>query len=115
MSKLIGWTDEDVSFAILMSIHGKEIDHWCVSDCEKFIYDCGPIGDEFHKIDLIDYCNSWADMGPLIESTGITIGPCTSGGKMAACYRGGFDDITAFSGRTLRAAAEVYLMVKGAA
>ena len=61
----------------------------------------------------VDYCNSWTDMGPIIDDNDITVGPCTSGRKMAASYRGGFNDIVFFDNKTCRAAAIVFLMMNG--
>lgn len=60
-----------------------------------------------------DPCNNWADMGPIIDKNNITTGPCSSGKKMAASYRGGFDDIVFFDNKTCRAAAIVFLMMNG--
>lgn len=62
---------------------------------------------------IIDYCNSWADMGPLIEDNDITTGPCSSGRKMAASYRGGLDDVVVFDNKTCRAAAITFLIMNG--
>lgn len=36
-------------------------------------YDCGPDGGGFFEIPVRDYCNSWADVGPIAEKNGISI------------------------------------------
>lgn len=66
-------SDEQVSLRLFELVHPIPCELWCLSDCETFVYDCGPTGDYFHKIDLIDISN-WSHIGPLIESYQIDVG-----------------------------------------
>ena len=68
------WSDKEISSKILTVIHGEQINHWCLSDCETFVYDCGPIGDQYYRVDLIDI-NNPADMWTLALSNNIVITP----------------------------------------
>lgn len=36
-------------------------------------YDCGPDGSGFFEIAVRDYCNSWADAGPIIHKAKINV------------------------------------------
>ena len=58
-------TDKELNNKLLELIHGDVVNYWCLSDDETFIYDCGPIGEDFHKIEIKDYCNDWNATMPL--------------------------------------------------
>lgn len=66
------WTDEDLSHAILIAIHGEVINFFTLSDCKTYIYDCGVIGESFYRVDLIDI-NNPADMWPIIVESKISL------------------------------------------
>ena len=58
-------TNEDLNGRLLELLHGEIVNHWCLSDDETYIYDCGPTGDSFYKIELKDYCADWNATMPL--------------------------------------------------
>ncbi|WVH05526.1 hypothetical protein KKJFFJLC_00051 [Vibrio phage vB_VpaS_PGB] len=66
-------TNEELNNRLLELIHGDVVNYWCLSDDETFIYDCGPTGDSFYKINLHDYCSDWNATMPLAVEYGITI------------------------------------------
>ena len=110
------WSDEDLSHAILIATHGEVINHFCLSDDETYVYDCGVIGDSFYRVDLIDI-NNPADMWPIILENNIVITPCMGLNiGDATCYSehqnpviSEFND----NSKALRAAAIVFLMMNG--
>lgn len=65
-------SDKELNIKLLELIHGDVVNYWCLSDDEAFIYDCGPIGEDFHKIELKDYCNDWNATMPLAVQYGVT-------------------------------------------
>lgn len=58
-------TNEELNGKLLWLIYGDVVNYWCLSDDETFIYDCGPIGEDFHKIELKNYCSDWNATMPL--------------------------------------------------
>ena len=68
------------------------------------------------KSKIVDYCNNWADMGPLIEEEGIDIAYYSNGDGY--CYKDlretllNLIEVEFEKGKTLRAAAIVYILVK---
>jgi hypothetical protein len=70
-----------------------------------------PQGAGLVYVDIVRYTSKWEEIGPVIDKYNLTIGPCVTGKKMAACYRGGFDDIVVFNDSTLRSVAEVILIL----
>ena len=69
-----------------------------------------------HDYNMRDYCNNWSDMGPLIESAGVTIGSYDGDGFAFNNFRGGVDeeiwDNMVYNKNPLRAAAIVYLLMQ---
>ena len=65
-------SDEELSSELMTAIHGEQINHWCLSDCETYVYDCGPTGEQFHKVDIIDI-NNPAHMWPIIVENKIDL------------------------------------------
>ena len=58
------WSDLEVNAHVTIlcySLHG-----WEYSENMQQFYHCGITGDEKHNQPVIDFCNSWADMGPII-------------------------------------------------
>ena len=80
-------------------------DKYCYYDDARNICEC-------HA----DYCDNWADMGPIIHSARIGIqSPWTGSNIWRACNRGG-DDFVQFESsheNILRAAAIVYILMQG--
>ena len=106
------WIDEDLSHAILIAIHGDIINHFCLSDCETYVYDCGVTGENFHRVDLIDI-NNPADMWPIIIGNRIDI-YFDDFGYAEACKSWNYGQGLEFKDKNpLRAAAIVFLMMNG--
>lgn len=115
------WSDEDLSYSILITIHGEVINHFCLSDCKTYVYDCGVIGESFYCVDLIDI-NKPADMWPIIVTNGIgvekeTIPFCDDFNEMieSDCWEAShcIRNISYSHINPLRAAAIVFLMMNG--
>lgn len=72
-------TDADLNHRLLELLHGPVVNHWSLSDDETFIYDCGPTGEGFYKIELRDYCNDWNATMPLAIEHGVYYYPSKNG------------------------------------
>lgn len=72
------WSDDELSSKMMTVKYGEQVEYWCLSECGKYVYDCGPFGDQFYKADIIDI-NSWSDMGPLMVENGISITKISTG------------------------------------
>ncbi|EGR2446758.1 TPA: hypothetical protein ACMDTO_000151 [Vibrio cholerae] len=68
-------TDRELNDKLLEMIHGEVVRYWHLSDDETYIYDCGPTGEDFHKIDIKDYCTDWNATMPLMIEHGLTLSP----------------------------------------
>jgi hypothetical protein len=84
--------------------------------CRKYFSNCFSEFDRVTASELKDYCNSWADMGPIIESSAISIWSHPVHGKDTWSARvnklvNGFVDyqVTQDHDNPLRAAAIIYL------
>lgn len=64
-------TDKELSNK-LMDLMYPEAKHWCLSNCETFVYDCGPIGEQYYKLKIIDI-NDWSDIMPIAVSLGVCL------------------------------------------
>lgn len=73
----------------VLAIFNPDINHMCLSGDNTCFYDCGPTGEGWNQIDILDYCNSPADAWPIIVNNEIALLPS-----------GGFDWV-AISGLTL--------------
>lgn len=103
LEQLEGMSDKQISEAVLSLITGYSIDE------AREIISTG----YFSKSSFCDYCNSWADMGPLISSALIDITYASDGSGY--CRHEILIDLTESHfalGRELRAAAIVYILVK---
>ena len=105
------WSDEDLSHAILIAIHGEVINHFCLSDDKTYVYDCGVIGDSFYRVDLIDI-NNPADMWPIIIENAITINRDTCQVHVSSYFSENIN-VSVQPRKALRAAAIVFLMMNG--
>tara|TARA_R110002020_G_scaffold447551_1_gene659941 strand:- start:39 stop:407 length:369 start_codon:yes stop_codon:yes gene_type:complete len=65
-------TNEELSQKVMESLYGEEINHWSLSVCGTFIYDCGILGEDFYKIPLLSV-DSPADMFNLMKDFSIDI------------------------------------------
>lgn len=59
----------------VLAVTEPDVAHMQLSADQKSFYHCGYDGNAFHEITIPDYCNSWADAGPVIEQYGIGIMP----------------------------------------
>lgn len=80
---------------------------------------CNP-PDNVYSIQIPDYCNSWADMGPIIAENRLHLNPNPEGWMAMGYTETTLEDGTiclgneiSFDARPLRAAAIVYLMMNG--
>lgn len=116
-------TNEELSGLVLKAIYGYVVDYWCLSDCETYIYDCGPIGDQFNKIDLIDI-NNPSDIMSIAFDNDIEVSIGRHGGFKTGKYiaRGGWDregnenypSVVVFDKNPYRAIAICFLKMKDA-
>jgi hypothetical protein len=58
-------SDFDINCEVL-AVFSPDIKHMCLGADNTCFYDCGPIGDGWHQIDIPDYCNNPADAWPII-------------------------------------------------
>lgn len=59
-------SDSAINEQITNATH--DLDGWEFCENSKVFYHCGVDGSEYFEQPIINYCNSWDDMGPLIES-----------------------------------------------
>lgn len=116
MNKYEEMSDKDINFEVLMAVYGEHIKCWCLSDDETYIYDCGPTGDQFYKLNLDDYCNNPFFGWQIILNNGISIDSPESMGSdewlASKFYPHGFGHtIEAWHENPLRAAMIVFLMM----
>ena len=116
------WSDFDISKAVADSLN---IDWHCKPDGKlnssySWVYSDSYGKRDGNPIDLPDYCNSWADMGPLMVEKNIGVWPLVRHGidSWIAKFFGSAADsfVTTFSfecKNPLRAAAIVFLMMNG--
>lgn len=72
-------TNKELNGRLLELIYGEQVNYFTLSDDETFVYDCGPVGDEFHRIDLHDYCSDWNATMPLAVEHGVYYYPSKNG------------------------------------
>ena len=115
------WSDDEISSKIMGVLHGDQVENWCLSDCGKYVYDCGPTGDQFYKVDVFDI-NNWSDMGPLAMRSNISITPpcnnretegVATGIEFGKNYVRHHHSFFASNEGATRAAAIVFLMLNG--
>ena len=111
LEQLEGMSDKQISEAVLSLITGYSIDE------AREIISTG----YFSKSSFCDYCNSWADMGPLIHEAKISLSPCYSADPVVYSYsptgKWCAEHFYLQSGQVtntnpLRAAAIVYILIK---
>jgi hypothetical protein len=112
------WSDLEIDAQVTMVVYN--LHDWEYSDNMQQFYHCGACGNETNNQPVINYCNSWADMGPIIAKS-----------KIDLTYEGGFRmewesshikhlneyevDVVGsnYHVNPLRAAAIVFLMMNG--
>lgn len=104
-NKFENMSDEELSGAMMVAIHGEDINHWCLSDCRKFAYHCGTDGSGYYEVDIIDI-NNHDHMWPIMERCGmvLTIDGTVCIPKYKIKHR--------CESKILRAAAIVFLMMQ---
>jgi len=101
------WSDFEVNYAVADAC-GMVVDG-CYGDSDAVA--AGVTGDG--DIKPADYCNNWADIGPLIQRELITLDYLDGFGWTATpAFNGGSIEFSCYAS-PLRAAAIVFLMMKG--
>jgi hypothetical protein len=72
MSKHDEMSDFDLSVELMKAVYGEQVEFWTESDCGKYVYDCGPVGNDFFKADILDV-NNWNDIMPIAADNKIAI------------------------------------------
>lgn len=57
----------------LLAVIEPDVAHMQLSADQKSFYHCGCDGNGFYETVIPDYCNSWADAGPIIEKNELGI------------------------------------------
>jgi hypothetical protein len=106
MSKYDSWTDDEIDLAVTKIVYADELEKQLISEDVLEFFNCSNKVEFYKK----HYCKRWADMGPLIYNNGISL-----------IFVGGVEDTwkarsvhteTVHNTNPLRAAAEVYLIIK---
>lgn len=95
----------------VLSVFKPDVNYMCLSESKEYFYDCGPVGDGWHQIDIPDYCNNAADAWPIIEANGIGLRK-QSNGLWCATRIGG--EYPKYDKNPLRAAMIVFLQIRDA-
>lgn len=109
MNKFSTWSDEKINEEITRLEYN--CGGWGVSPCGKFLFLSGEGHYEYFTQPIHHYCNNPAAMWPLIVENKIWVQPDMVGDGKWHCYDCE-DTATASNEKPLRAAAEVYLMMK---
>lgn len=117
MKTLDDWSDFEISIEVTSIAFGCK--GWCITESGEFFYHCGVDGSQYFVQVIIDSCNSWADMGPIMLKNGI--GMVAENGKLIGAttssqqYYEPYGDIIYSYNHVnpLRAAAIVFLMMNG--
>lgn len=103
-------TDQElnIKLAVLLGVHWMMKPNTDQNPTDTWVY--GDTGGYHEMVELPDYCNSWADMGPVIYDSGISITQVEE--KCAEWIVFLFwSDLEITDKNPLRAAAIVYLMM----
>ncbi|MGU4360089.1 phage protein NinX family protein [Escherichia coli] len=102
----------------VLAVFEPDVNHMCLSESKGYFYDCGPVGDGWHQIDIPDYCNNPEDAEPIIVENRIGIIPAPENGLWKAAHRKVGSDSTPYhmtqDENPLRAAMIVFLMMQDA-
>ena len=110
------WSNSDINRAVTCEVYNCF--GWALSESGDSFFHCGADGSGYYVQQIIDYCNSWADAGPVILDNHIVLTPCM--GKNEGDATGYFEHenpITiefSSNDQALRAAMIVFLMMKDA-
>lgn len=101
-------TDFEINCAVLADIE-PDVEHMQLSADQKSFYHCGYDGNGFYETAIPDYCNSWADAGPIIEKENISLTCHQNRDEGAAIFN---RHCMSANQNPLRAAMECFLMKK---
>ncbi|HFK7186572.1 TPA: phage protein NinX family protein [Serratia odorifera] len=112
-------SDDEINYSVL-AIFEPDIDHMMLSGDASHFYHCGPAGDGYHQIDILDYCNNPADAWPIIVKYGISLFHDYGEWESEACLdlpvgTHGTDELCSVGGidkNPLRAAMIAFLLLK---
>lgn len=114
------WSDLEIDAQVTMVVYN--LHDWEYSDNMRQFYHCGACGNETNNQPVINYCNSWADMGPIIGDRKISLhwdwevmNECSAIGSTYVMRSLGLRQINHeyTSKNPLRAAGIVFLMMNG--
>ncbi|HCO5691315.1 DUF2591 family protein [Escherichia fergusonii] len=97
----------------VLAVFEPDVNHMCLSESKGYFYDCGPVGDGWHQIDIPDYCNNPEYALPIILANRIGMLPSEMKCKeqwISTSGKGQFE----YHENPLRAAMIVFLMMQDA-
>lgn len=89
----------------ILAVTEPDVAHMQLSADQKSFFHCGYDGNGFYETVIPDYCNSWADAGPIIEQNGIWLIPLKKG------WLTGINGVDVKHEKPLRAAMIAFLMM----
>ena len=105
-------SDHQINCEVLSLIE-PEVEHMQLSADQKSFFHCGYDGNGFYETVIPDYCNSWADAGPIIQNNSIGVMPFKNYESEAWQLRAGLlSNTTVKDKNPLRAAMIVFLMMQ---
>lgn len=113
MNKYRDKSDFEINCQVL-AIFEPDIEHMCLSNDEKSFYHCGFDGNGFYETIIPDYCNNPADAYPIIFENKININFRESIKTGVMVELSGWSEVYSINENPLRAAMEVFLMMKEA-
>lgn len=99
-------SDFEINCEVLAFIE-PDVAHMQISSDQKSFYHCGYDGNGFYETTIPEYCNSWADAGPILQEYQISL--IATGDKWKACA---VCDYYFKDNNPLRSAMIVFLMMK---
>lgn len=104
-------SDKGINHSVL-AIFEPVIEYMMLSGDETHFYHCGTTGNQYHQIDIPDYCNNPADAWPIIAENKINIDfrESLKAGPMAKLS--GNNELYAVDKKPLRAAMIAFLLMK---
>ena len=66
------FTELEINIAVTEKINRESYKEWAITADGTAVFHCGINGDQYHSVDIVDYCNNWANMGALANKYGIS-------------------------------------------
>lgn len=113
--QLEAMSDFEINCVVTSVVNNEDYSQWAISADESSFYQCGIDGDQFHAVDIYDYCKDVIDIMPLVFEAGISL--ISSGGGWYTAHSEDLDVATlkcsheCYCSNPLRAAAIVYILV----